>query len=494
MSDFDKAFDLGLIDALVCGGDDRITLGATQVNRYGTPAKPDPDAVWLSSSTASAISPGGYRAARAAFQALKLGTREPAMWFDAIRRRLLRLYGIDGAEAVLCASGTEAEFLALHAARAVLGPCLRNIVIAPKETGSGVMHAAAGQHFSTTGVRGDAVVKGDYLDGFDCGPADVHAVSLRDDFGLVRTDADLDAEIETLCADAELDEQGILLHALDCSKTGLAGPRRETLARLAARFGERLLVVVDACQLRCPPETIKAHLSAGHFVMISGSKFAGGPPFCGALLIPPAHVAAIRRIRLPHGLGAYTTTHDWPLTLQAGLAKSGCGDHNAGLGLRWEAALHEIEAFHALPKGLRHDVTVAFGAAVEAELSAHPGLRAVLNARRPDLPERTIFPVVIGDGTAQAAATLCAGLRTPEAGHPVRYYFGQPVEIGSVSALRVCAGMPLITALCVAVLRGEDVRSALMPLRRDLAQAFAKLSVLDAERAAALPAAQRQAS
>ncbi len=491
--DFEDPLDTALIAALTSGGDDRITCDAMGANRYGTPARPDTEAVWLSSSTASAVSPGGFRAAQSALRALKLGTRAPAVWFDAIRARLLKLYGIDGAEAVLCASGTEAEFLALHSARAVLGPWLTNIVIAPKETGSGVMHAAAGRHFAAHTARGDHVVKGDFVDGFDSGPADVHSVALRDMLGLVRGDPDLDAELETLCADAAGDDRGILLHALDCSKTGLFGPRRETLARLTQLYGERLLVVVDACQLRCPPETIREHLSLGHFVMISGSKFAGGPPFCGALLIPPAHFAAVRRTRLPHGLGAYTSLQDWPASLQACVVKSGCADHNVGLGLRWEAALHEIEAFHALPKSVRHDVTLAFGYAVEAELAAHPGLRQVLGARRPDLPDRTIVPIVIGEGSAAAAADLWARLRVSVPGHAGRYYLGQPVEVGAVSALRVCASMPLITALSVAVLRGEDVRGALMPLRRDLAQVFAKLSVLDAELSQATPA-RRQAS
>jgi len=469
-----------LLDALTRGGDDRIVRDTAGINRYGVPAHPDAEAVWLSSSTAQAISPGGYRASEAAFRALKLGTREPAVWFDTIRHRLLRLYGIDGAEAVLCASGTEAEILALHAARAVLGPYLRNIVVAPRETGSGVMNAAAGRHFGARAARGDHVTQGDFIDGFDSGPAEICAVPLRDDLGLVRGDLDVDAEIEALCVEAEADDRAILLHALDCSKTGLSGPRRETLARLTARFGDRMLVVVDACQLRCPPETVKAHLTAGHFVMISGSKFAGGPPFSGALLLPPQHVAALRRIRLPHGLGAYTAAHDWPRMLRGGVAKSGCADHNTGLGLRWEAALHEIEAFHALPRGVRHDVTTAFGAAVEAELAAHPGLRPITGPRRHDLPERTLFPVVVGAGDATTAVTLWSALRAPRDGHTGRYYLGQPVEVGAVSALRVCASMPLITALSVAVLRGQDVFSALMPLRRDLAQLFAKLSVLEA--------------
>src|SRR6185437_4807120 len=132
---FDSAFDPALIDVLASGGDERIARDAAGINRYGTPAQPDDGAVWLSSSTASAVTPGGYRAAGAALRALRLGSREPAVWFDAIRQRLLRLFGVAGAEIILCASGTEAEFLALHAARTILGPYLRNIVIAPKETG-----------------------------------------------------------------------------------------------------------------------------------------------------------------------------------------------------------------------------------------------------------------------------------------------------------------------------------------------------------------------
>jgi hypothetical protein len=117
----------------------------------------------------------------------------------------------------------------------------------------------------------------------------------------------------------------------------------------------------------------------------------------------------------------------------------------------------------------------------------------VLSPQRPDLPERTIFPVVIGDGAAAEAAALWIALRTPRDGHAGRYYLGQPVEVGAVSALRVCASMPLITALSVAVLRGQDVATALMPLRRDLAQIFAKLAVLEAERSAAARPAHRRA-
>ena len=79
-------------------------------------------------------------------------------------------------------------------------------------------------------------------------------------------------------------------------------------------------------------------------------------------------------------------------------------------------------------------------------------------------------------------------------GHPGRYYLGQPVEVGAVSALRVCAGMPLITELSVTVLRGESLHAALMPIRQSLAQLFAKLAVLDADLSASTAVAPAQPS
>ncbi|MEJ0064495.1 MAG: hypothetical protein WDM85_03010 [Caulobacteraceae bacterium] len=64
----------------------------------------------FSSSTASAVSPRGWIAAGEALEQLTTPGRLPvAAYFDSLRQRLLELYGAPGAEAVLAASGTEAE-------------------------------------------------------------------------------------------------------------------------------------------------------------------------------------------------------------------------------------------------------------------------------------------------------------------------------------------------------------------------------------------------
>src|SRR3984957_20576108 len=129
------------------GGDDRIWLDpATRRNRYGVPASPAPDELWFSSSTASAISPRGWAAADQALDRLiEPGRHTIDAYFDTLRRRLLALYGAPGAEAVLAASGTEAELVTLCLALSLANGPIANIVVAAAETGSGCT-AALSRH------------------------------------------------------------------------------------------------------------------------------------------------------------------------------------------------------------------------------------------------------------------------------------------------------------------------------------------------------------
>jgi hypothetical protein len=97
------ALDRQLALLIASGGDERIWPDpVTRRNRYGVPATPAPDELWLSSSTASPVSPRGWAAARDALQRLtEPGALTIAAWFDQLRQRLLALYGAPGAAAVL---------------------------------------------------------------------------------------------------------------------------------------------------------------------------------------------------------------------------------------------------------------------------------------------------------------------------------------------------------------------------------------------------------
>ncbi|MCE2575776.1 hypothetical protein [Komagataeibacter sp. FNDCR2] len=373
---------LGPTEALMAtGGDARLSVDpATGLNHYGCSHRPRPWAITFASSTASSLSERGFAGAEKARLALLAGVlhgrlETTACELDAgIQARLAKHFGLRGDEGVVLApSGTDCELYAL--ACATLAPGGRpvgNILIAPEETGSGVPLAATGCHFANDTARGVAVMCGTRIEGF---PADtlVANVPMRDAQGHVRPPADVDADTCRLTREMRKAGRHVLLHRLDLSKTGLLAPGLEALEQAGQPdpvTGDRPDVVVDACQARLDPARVRAYLDRGWMVMVTGSKFFTGPPFCGALLLP----AAVRR-RLdgprpvPAGLGDYSHRCAWP----RGRALAGLpGGHNIGLILRWWAALSEMAAFRVLPRAVVHDRLRGFLATVEARIMADP--------------------------------------------------------------------------------------------------------------------------
>ena len=451
---------------IASGGDDRIWPDpVTRRNRYGAPAAPAPDELWFSSSTACAVSPRGWAAAGQALAALTEGQACIGGWFDGIRARLNDAYGVPGAEVVLSASGTEAELVALHLALTLAEGPLVNIVVAPAETGSGVPAAAAGRHFLGRSSLGGAVVKGDRLPGWGDADLKLQTIEIRDEGGRPRSQCDIDEEAIAKAHCAVRRGAFVVLHVLDASKTGRAGVSRAAAREVAQRHPGRSLVVVDACQLRCPPHVLRADLEAGLAVMITGSKFAGGPAFCGALLLPP-HLAE----RAAHGrpsarpLAPYSAVLDWPLALRRAFAPGLVHPANLGLGLRWTAALAEIDAYHAVPAARRAGLLAEFSQAVRRRVEAVPGL-ALLDH---DLSDLGLVPIVHADGSD--ARPVYEALQRGEAvGRPC--HLGQPVAIGPRIALRVCASMGMIADVAGAGVAG---------LEADLDEVFAAWARLSA--------------
>ncbi len=428
---------------IASGGDDRIWLDpTTRRNRYGVPAAPAPDELWFSSSTACAISPRGWTAAGEALARLtEPGCHTIAAFFDTLRRRLLALYGAAGAEAVLAASGTEAELVSLCLALSLAQGPVANIVVAPAETGSGVPAAAGGLHFLGRASLGGPVVKATRLAGWEDAQVTLETIEIRSPCGALRAQADVDQEaalkVERVIAGGAF----ALLHVLDASKTGRPGVSRAAAAQILARHCGRVLVVVDACQLRCAAAEIRRDLEQGLAVMVTGSKFAGGPAFCGALLLPADLAVRLADAAPANGaLSPYSAVLDWPGRLRRPFAANLTHPANLGLGLRWSAALAEIEAYEAVPADWRAAILADFDRTVRAHVAADPGLR------------------LADDGAAAAAAGLVPILHTDGADPRAIYealtngegarrpcHLGQPVAVGADLALRVCASMPMIT-------------------------------------------------
>jgi glutamate/tyrosine decarboxylase-like PLP-dependent enzyme len=465
-----------LEELLTASGGSRLEVdAATGLNAYGCAAHPRREALAFGSSTASSISPQAYAAAAALRQELigaaRMGDLDTALRgaLHTIRRGILKACGaadLAGVEVVLTPSGTDGEYAALHLARAPPDRPLVNIVIAPEETGSGVLAAAEGRHFARITPSGEAARPDGSLTGLDPALIQVPTVPIRALDGRPRPLAEIDRDVAGLVEQAVAAGRRCLVHVLAGSKTGLCAPSFDAAERLRARFAGDVEIVVDACQMRVPPERVRACLAAGWMVLVTGSKFFGGPPFAGALLVPAEIVARASGLApLPVGLADYFSRPEWPRALQHLTA---CLPQTANLGLvlRWQAALWEMQAFQAVPRERRARIMAELGDAIRTALDRSRRLRPVASETSGGDWPPTIFPFEVmreaADGGAQPMdakmvrqvhrwlnadiarwlppATLCSARRLAA----LPCHLGQPVELARTAALRICIGAHLV--------------------------------------------------
>jgi len=478
---------------LATGGDVRLQIDPmTGLNRYGCSPWPRPWAVTFASSTASSISERGYAAAEIVHRRLVQGA-DPAAEAAMIRRRILAHYGIldaapdiapdhfaradftlanfipaDDIGVILTPSGTDAALIVLAIALAAdPSRTIVNVLMAPEETGSGVPLAVRGRHFADTTALGQAVAKGAPIDGFGIS-TELATVPLRHADGSVRPAAAIDADTERAVTEAIGRGCRVVLHMVDLSKTGLLAPSMAVVERLRARYPGALDVAVDACQARLGAVVVRDYLAAGYAVLLTGSKFYTGPPFAGAILLPPALKARLDDPAcLPSGLGDYAGRFEWPDLPAATRLAPGM---NLGLLLRWNAALAEMEAFAAVPDVGRCAILQVFGEAVRSGVESNPDL---LLAEVPDLARgegwdrlQTIFTILVlapspaprrplpvdrlallyrwlnMDLSDVLPADMTARDRRLAA---LRCHIGQPVPLGPCGALRVSAGARLVS-------------------------------------------------
>lgn len=397
------------------GGDERLHLEAgSGRTRYGCQPTPDPELVALGSATASNISPVAYEAADALRQRCAAALRRAAPLtvyrhaLGEVRRRLLAYCGCapdDSPMVLLAPSGTDLFMLAAN-----LRQPQRTVMIDGAETGSGVPLALLGPRQGAP-----------------------HQVAVRHADGSLRDAAAVDAEYAGLVEAATQRGQRVLLVLTDVSKTGLISPSVASVLALKARWPQQLDVLVDACQFRIDPATVRAYLAHGCMLALTGSKFLSGPTFSGALLLPRAIAA--------NPLDAVTSTP------------------NFGLLLRWEAALTEMDRFAAVPAQARVHWARHFESAVRQALA--DGAGTLSYAHLPVAPlERgalgigpgwdsiqTVFPFTMHTAAghtlnAAAARRLYLQLQQAQAGER-RFHLGQPVG----NALRLCLSARLIADL-----------------------------------------------
>jgi hypothetical protein len=450
------------------GGDARIRLGGSGANAYGCPPQPDPALVALGSSTASVISGPAFEASAALCRRLAMRPGDYAVEVAHLRRTLLQLSGADavpGTDSVLAASGTDLHLFATQLAASGPGVAVQAVMADAAETGSGVPAALAARHFSSSTCLGRAVPRGEPI--VAQSPCEPIAVALRTPDGTPRSAEAVDADFAAGVEQVLQAGRRCLLVLTDLTKTGLLAPTPACAARLCKRHGERLEVLVDACQFRLAPASLADYLARDWMVAVTGSKFATGPAFCGALLLPPALARRCWHRPLT-ALRHYTARRDWPDHWPAAEALEDTA--NPGLLLRWQAALVELQRLRAVPEALTDRFLQHWGRAVAERLRSDTTFEAVpvlsLEGVRGGRwaggrwdRHQTIFPFVTHRRTpdgrrvpltpaqttalhrALAEADPCQP-HDPVAG--ARFQLGQPVAWGvrdgqPVTALRLCA-------------------------------------------------------
>ncbi|WP_049812845.1 hypothetical protein, partial [Bradyrhizobium japonicum] len=391
---------------LVSGGDPRLALDAgDRVNAYGCAASPEPEIWNFASSTASTISQLAYD--RAALAREELMHRclfdEVEIAFDArcedMREELRgHLQLSPRVDVVFSPSGTDSQLHALFLARAVLGAPPVTIVVGADQTGSGTAHTARGHHFSSMTASGLAVRKDGAVAGI--AGASVPLPLLRAEPGIaMRGDTDaaaLEAIEATIAQGAP-----VLLQIMDSSKLGWRAPSVACLDEIARRWPRKVQVVVDACQARLGRRRLRSYLDRGYMVLITGSKFFGGPAFSGALLVPKGFSRSLDRIEgIAPGFFDYAGRCDWPMAWTA-LRSRFERRPNFGQWLRWEAALAEIGSYYAVPGAFRVRALAELAAGIASMIALSPSLQPVPTATEKtagddeEFAHATIFPFML---------------------------------------------------------------------------------------------------
>ncbi len=282
---------------LTDGGDARLALCRPEgCNAYGATPYPRPDLLDFASSTGSSISERGYAQATRARAALLVRSAlvgpEQALQdsIEEMRGQIRRLLDIPGAEILFSPSGTDAQLQALFLVRGMLGTPLVTVIVGADQTGSGTVQTARGRHFSNSTARGTAVTKGDDIAGL-AEEANSVAIAFCDLQGRQRSAEELDRATTAAVAQAVAAGARVLLQTMDASKLGWSGPSDSCLNEITARWPQQVRVVVDACQMRLGPARLAHYLARGFLVLMTGSKFFGGPSFSGAVLVPQARAS-----------------------------------------------------------------------------------------------------------------------------------------------------------------------------------------------------------
>jgi hypothetical protein len=334
---------------------------------------------------------------------------------------------------------------------------------------------------------------------------DVRTVDLRTPGGTMLFESEIDAAVVELVVEASEADAIALVHIVAHSKTGVHAPSLACVERLR-QISDDVVVVVDAAQGRFSRRGLRDVLQKDYLVMFTGSKFYGGPPFSGALLVPQKFHPHNRGLnQLPAGFRDYFSAAEMP---ESWSEMRAClpAEPNLGAILRWSAAIAEIDAYYAAPSDARLRVLRIFEAEVPKILGGSDSVRMlpVFPPVYDDTSERllesktTVFGFWVQPPGARKAldkaelkqmhADLTSDLSSTCGSFDAQvmsrqFHLGQPVDLGPAgSVLRVALGGELITRVAMDPSLGESLDERLEWLHEQLDGLRQKIECLAALR------------
>jgi hypothetical protein len=422
---------------IVSGGDDRLDLLASGLNRYHVRPTEFEGVFNRASCTCSPFSPDGYQAATELYSRLDDGVFETVL---AEHRRtiaeLINYEGEDRFHVFYAPSGSDLCYYPLLFARLIHGQRkIFNVITCPEELGSGSNLASSGRYYFTHNQMGQPVTAE----------------------GLIGKEGEIEsASFPARSADGKIIDhwQAILTtiqakyrsHAVNAnlvigSKSGI-----ENNVTIVSQAPEDVLWTVDLCQFRASRRLINGLIGMNCLVMLTGSKFYQSPPFCAVLLAPKS---ITQRFRVPGPelvapFASVFSRYDIPETFGE-LRRHLPGFRNYGLLLRWQAALREMQTMSKLDG---HEVNTAIQQWNEFVIAGIGASRQFQLMPDQHITNKTIvsFRVKKNEGgffshveLSQLYNSLCQ--RDDLAiGDCRRALVGQPVKYGDKSFIRIALG------------------------------------------------------
>ncbi len=500
---------------MVSGGDSRMSLDPlTGMNEYGCKPKSRNSVTPFGSCTSSSPSIGAMSTATRTLEKILLNPQFYQSIDEAneeIRQDLLTTLTknlVPKADVILTPSGTDAEIITTLLALSTTNKKLCNIIMGANEVGKGSILAAGGRFFDSRIPDGSYMEKGKCIEKEISKRIEVTDIVLRDYNHTKKSSARLDQEVFDTIESSVQNDYFVLLHMVVHSKTGIYENRLSSIKKYKNIFKEKLFIVIDSAQMRLSRDRLVEFLNLGFYVIITGSKFFGGPPFSGAILIPAESNYDINIFdsfnnAYRNFIGAAEVPKSWTTTRSI-LPKS----TNIGLTLRWSAALYEIHQYYDIQKKVRSRIFKHFEKSVFSVFSKSPHIvllkptpmkmndqnmrdaielfTTVFSFRLFNRKQNRFYNYEELQKIARLMNRNSSNSETDESTNDVlsnRFHIGQPTHIGpqteeQPAVLRIAIGAPLVNLIATNTDYGDTIEERLKWLENQIELMKLKLDAI----------------